>query len=392
MSWQSRYEAGKSNLLVDQSICAENRQLFAEFFAFEEYKLKRQNGLPILDTGCYNTLYGYVFRFRNVNDWFGNKPWKDLTKDEIKNIYDGLEDGRILNRSGKPYKDRQSYYNKVFKSKPFRLAGKSEFAKDVIEFSTSDPRTVRYLTEEGLRLLASVLTKPRHLFLFWLAWDIGENIGTLLQLTKRDIIPQLSRHANEREYLVNLPRSKLKRSRQARSEPTLYSETVRYGDMVLPSLGPDDPLFTFGHRAATKILDAAAKKTRATTMPYNDKVRWKDFRSGMACHLLRNGWSRDEVNARLGHTPHSDALDAYINFLALDRDKPKQRLLESNADALRVEVARLQQATRPESEYSGQAHDATTVLRAELERLRLELKREKELPDSPAEPGQTVGS
>jgi hypothetical protein len=64
-------------------------------------------------------------------------------------------------------------------------------------------------------------------------------------------------------------------------------------------------------------------------MPYSERPRWKDLRSGMACHLLRAGWTRDEVNSRLGHTPGSRALDAYINFLALDRDRPKQRLAQN---------------------------------------------------------------
>jgi hypothetical protein len=55
-------------------------------------------------------------------------------------------------------------------------------------------------------------------------------------------------------------------------------------------------------------------------------VRWKDLRSGMACHLLRNGWTSDEVNARLGHAPNSAALNCYINFMALSRDDPKHRM------------------------------------------------------------------
>jgi hypothetical protein len=148
--------------------------------------------------------------------------------------------------------------------------------------------------------------------------------------------------------------------------------------MVLPSLGPDDRLFTFGHRAATKILDAAVRKTGATTMPYNEKVRWKDFRSGMACHLLRNGWNRDEVNARLGHTPHSDALDAYINFLALDRDKPKQRLQQTSTDALKAELAQVKQAANLAGDRWEREHDTTAALREELDRLRSELQRARD--------------
>jgi len=55
-----------------------------------------------------------------------------------------------------------------------------------------------------------------------------------------------------------------------------------------------------------------------------DRLSWKDLRSGMACHLLRSGWSRDEVNARLGHTAYSAALNAYINYLGLDRGHAKR--------------------------------------------------------------------
>ena len=67
MTLQPAYERAKATLLSDPSICPANRKLFIEFFAYEEYKLVRQNGLPRLDEGCYRTLYGYIQRFRNVN-------------------------------------------------------------------------------------------------------------------------------------------------------------------------------------------------------------------------------------------------------------------------------------------------------------------------------------
>ena len=255
-----------------------------------------------------------------------NLPWKSLTREDIKKVYDGLEDGLILNRRGKPFEDRASYYSKVFKSKPFRLAGKDDLVRSIIEFHTVREREVRYVTEETFKAMVSVLASPRHLLLFWLHWDIGENIDTLLRLTKRDFVRQKNPDTGEAEYLLNLPREKIKRTRQTRSEPTLYVETVRYADMVLNGLGKDDPIFPFGYRQALKLMHAAVKKSGARCMPNGEPVRWKDLRSGMACHLLRSGWSRDEVNARLGHRPSSDTLDAYINYLALDRHRPKKKL------------------------------------------------------------------
>jgi hypothetical protein len=326
MDWRSQYDRAKAALLGDESICPENRGLFTDFFVFQEYKVKRQAGLPDLDDGCCKTLLGYIQRFKNANLWFENKPWNSLIKNDIKRVYDSLEEGTIRTRAGTPFVDRASYYNKVFKAKPFALAGKEVLAREVIAFSTNHKSAVRFVTEETVRPLAGVIVRPAHRLLLWLAWDIGENVDALLKLTKRDFILQLNQYSAEREYVVRLIKGTLKRSRQARSEITLYPETVAAIDNVLAALGPDDPVFTFEYRSAFKFLQRAVRLGGATTQPDGHPVRWKDLRSGMASHLLRCGWSRDEVNARLGHTPHSAALDAYINFLALDRNAPKRRM------------------------------------------------------------------
>ena len=115
MGIAEQYVRAKETLLSDASICKPNREVFGEFFGFEEYKLKRKNGLARLDDACYRTLYTYVIRLRNVNSWFANKPWKQLTANDIRRVYDGLEDGTIKNQRGTPVKDRASYYNKIFK-------------------------------------------------------------------------------------------------------------------------------------------------------------------------------------------------------------------------------------------------------------------------------------
>ena len=49
----------------------------------------------------------------------------------------------------------------------------------------------------------------------------------------------------------------------------------------------------------------------------------------MACHLLVNGWSAEEINARLGHSLTSMELEKYITALALDRHAPKKKLDDS---------------------------------------------------------------
>ena len=59
----------------------------------------------------------------------------------------------------------------------------------------------------------------------------------------------------------------------------------------------------------------------------------------MACHLLGRGWSVDEVRARLGHTPNSDAINHYVAYLAIDRGRPKKKLFDSSLEEARNELA-----------------------------------------------------
>lgn len=375
MVWKERYENAKAKLLEDRSICKDNRHLFREFFTFEERKLKRQNGLARLDEPSYKTLYGYVLQFRNVNAWFQNRPWKKLTERDIRRVYDDLEDGKIKNKKGLPFKDRVSYYNKIFKSKPFRMVGKSELAKDVIEFYAKNTgQEVRFVTEETFRKMVSVMSNPAHLLLFWLAWDLGENIDALLKLRKRDFVRQRNRQTKEPEYLVTFHKGKIKRSRAARTEPTLYHETARCAEMVLAGITGDDLVFRFGYMQAWKIMHSVVRKTTVRCMPSNGPVRWKDLRSGMACHLLKNGWTREEVDARLGHLPNSSALNAYINYMAIDRERPKKRIYDSSLEEVQSELEEAKRGARLTGERVQRQHEENVMLRGELDRTRSDLK------------------
>jgi len=313
--------------------------LFKEFFEYEEYKLKRMNGLDKLDEATYNTLGGYVQKLGNVNKWFKNKPWKELTKEDIKKVYDALEDGKIKNKMGQKIGDLKGYYGKIFKSKPFELAGKAEIVNEVMDFyKRNDKQEVRFIEQETFKKIASVVIKPEHKFLIWLSFDIGENINTLIQLKKADFFRQINPNTKEAEYVVNLPKDKLKRTRQTRSEITNFKETVEFADIILQNLKDDELPFKFGYRQAKKFLDRAVKITNAKCIPKGQPVTWKDLRSSMACYLLKSSWSLDEVNARLGHKPSSREIDKYINFLAIKRHDTKKKLYDNDVRRLADEI------------------------------------------------------
>jgi len=337
-SFGERFEKNKALLLGDTSICKPNRDLFKKFFDYQERKLKRLNGLSSLDEGCYRTLFSYVLKFKNVNKWFNNKDWTKLTKEDIRKVYDDLEDGKIKTMKGLPFKDRNGYYNKIFKSKPFQLAHKGDLAREVIEYYNKDKQEVRFITKEDFEKLLSVINPTHQKLLMWLAFDIGENITSLLKLQKKNCVKQKNPDTKEDEYIINLTDSKLKRSRTARSEITNFKETNDFLDLVLADLKDEDPLFNFGYGNAKKFLTRAVEKTKVKTVPTGKKVTWKDMRSSMACYLLKNDWNTDEVKKRLGHRPSSSVIDKYVNYHALGGHKPKKKIYQNNLQKVMDEL------------------------------------------------------
>ncbi len=374
MTHKTQYKNAKEKLLKDPAICERNRRIFERFFEYQEYKLKRMNRLIALDESTYKTLCYYVYRLRTVDLWFEHKAWEDLTRDDIKWVYDAVEDGRIRTSNGRPFRGTEAFFRRIMRGKPFALAGKKELAVSVMEFySPKEKNEVRFIPEVAFRQLVEVMIKPEHKAFFWLAWDIGENGYSLLQLRKRDFVRQVDRETNEPEYSVNLLLEILKRSRTPRSLVTNYQDTVRILDVVLRNLGDDDLVFAFGTRMATKALDRAVWITGVRCSPGGQKVSLKDLRSSMACDLLNKGWTTDEVNYRLGHRPSSREIDKYVTWLALDQQRPKRRVFDSNLNQIQSELEETKRRDRINAERVERQQEENAMLRDELETTRQEL-------------------
>jgi len=370
MGRREAYEEAKASLLSDEGICCENRDLWKDFFEWQERKLKRTNNLARLDDATYKTLSYYIGRFKNVNKWFNNKPWISLTKEDIQKVYDNLEDGIIKNRFGKRFSDRESYYTKVFKSKPFKMAGKALLAEEVFEFYTpkenSDVNFIEF--EKFLKLPTATKTVLQKLLL-WLSWDIGENIGSLLQLRKRDFRRQLNPQTNEPEYLVDLRKEILKRSRRARVEITNFIETAELLDIVLQNIQDDDLIFNFGHRQALKFIAHCTNVTKIKCIPTGKNPTFKDLRSSMCCYLLKIGWRIEEINSRLGHSPANLAMvTRYANYLALDRHKPKIKVSDNNVQVMKESLDNYRQREKLQCLRIEQQHTRIEVLEKDREK------------------------
>ena len=331
-------------------------------------------------------------------------PLKNITKEDIKRVYEDLEDGRLLNSYGKPFEDRASYYSKVFKGKLFRMIKKNDIAEDVLEFSKPEKNKgkVRFFIKEDYDKMSMVTIKLSHKVLLQLCWDIGENIMTILQLQKKDCQRRINEETKEAEYLINLPREKIKRSRTSRTELTNYPETVElldllfrqgkrvfisnpkgkdfrvhhnpdgtrtniYGCWEISPFNDDDYLFDYGHKQAEHVFRRVTRITGVKCKPNGERPTLKDLRSSMACHLLKQGWSIEEVKGRMGHKPSSKAIDRYVTFLALDRHKPKQRMNENQLNICQAELAAARNRERIHREWKNKHQDEIRELKALLQ-------------------------
>ena len=359
--YEQMYKRRRKELLKDKSINSKNKEIIEKFLVFEEYKLKRKEGLSEVDERSYKTLYFYVSRITNINRWFNGKVWEDLTKEEIKKVIDDLEDGKITNQYGRRYTNRSLYYQ-MFQGKFFSLAGKNHIVRDMLEeFSIKgrkDTNHVRFIEEADFRKIVDCINDPIQRGLCWISWDYGENISSLVSLSRDDVKKQFNSDTGEPEYLIIFSKDKLKRSRTPRSELNNYPETVRYLDIILENIKPvdktftnkfvknknissihaPDKLFKFGWKVAEKFFRKAVEKSGVRCMPGGERVTWKDLRSSMACDLLKKGWTTDEVNSRLGHKPSSRIIDRYVSYLALDRHKPKQKVYQGSLKKLETEL------------------------------------------------------
>jgi integrase-like protein len=226
-----------------------------------------------------------------------------------------------------------------------------------------------------------VAMKPSHKLFLQLSWDIGENVMTIMKLQKMDCKRMINAETYEPEYLINLPQHKIKRSRTSRTEITNYRETTELIDLhfqqgkrifcqhpegkefqrirdekgvrkkvtgnwrIVP-FKENDYLFDFGQKQAEKIFRRCVNLTGIKCQPNGERPTIKDLRSSMACHLLKQGWSIDEVKGRMGHKPSSHAIDRYATYLALDKHKAKRKMFESDLIKYQEELKKLRSRER----------------------------------------------
>lgn len=344
MEHKDKYLKSKERLFKDKSICNDNKELFKKTLEYLEKKLRRKNNLEVLDEGCYKTLYHYVNKFENVNQWFKNKPIDELNEKQIKEVLVNFQDNKIKKKNGQPYQDKKSYYSKIFKGKLFEFAGKKEIVRKIMEeefFSSNKQEEVRFIESKDVEQIIKTAIQFEHKCFLQLYWDIGENPFSLLQLQKKDCRKILD-DKKQPKYNIHLRKEILKRSRTPRVTTTMYNETCEFLDELLEDKEDNDLLFNFGVRQCEKFFSRAVEKLKIKTIPGGDRPKLKDIRSSMACHLLKLKVPQPQINGRLGHRPSSPVIDRYINYLNLNKDNTNEIVFESSLKELQEKIKTLE--------------------------------------------------
>ena len=355
MTLKEQYENRKKKTLSDKTICLENRNWMKKVLEYQETKGKRSNGLPSLDNSCYKTLLLYIHYLTTTNKFFKNKPIKrgSITEQDFKQVYEGLEEGKegFTKSNGKIYEDKTSFYNKIFKSKPFEMVGLDKMAKKIIQYNVKKDKDVRFIQEfnESLKELVQRAISQPHKVLIQILGDYGENIFTILQNKKKDFERVIDKETGEVNYLLNLHKGILKRSRTPRREYNIFPETRIMLDKYLEGLKPEDKLFNFGLRQSEIMFKRAVEKS-GVKLQNGETPTLKDLRSSLACYLLNKNWTTDEIRGRLGHKPSSKVLDCYVSYLALDKNKTRKKIQQGTIEELKTELETYKEKSKRDSE------------------------------------------
>lgn len=353
MNLKEEYENRKAKLLNDTTICLENKKWIKQVLEYQETKGKRINGFAVLDESCYKTLKNYAFMLQNTLKWFGkSKPLKkSITEAKLTQVYGDLEEGRICKANGEIYKCKQDYYYKIFKGKPFEMIGKDKMAKKIIQYNVKKDKVVRFVSDfkNALKELVQVAISSQHKILIQLLGDYGENVFSILELRKRDFERIIDKETGEAYYLLNLHKAILKRSRTPRREYNIFPETRIMLDKYLEKLKADDKLFNFELRQA-EIMFARAVEKSGIKLQNGQKPTLKDLRSSMACYLLNQNWTTDEIRGRMGHKPSSKILDVYVSYLALNKDKIRKKVEQGNIQELKEELEKYKEKSKRDTE------------------------------------------
>jgi integrase len=334
---QARYEKVKEKFIQTGTVKThegvieirpENKKLALAWMEFKEQELSDIYGTSA-DARIRNakTLYKqFTTYLSNVLYWFNHLDLKQLTENDLLTVYRNLEKKKLLSVQGKELSDitLKDIYMRVFKNGFFKFIHKDDIAHAIIKRKVASTQEVRFFELDTLKQITNAAELKSHRLAYWLLFDVGLEVSALVQLRKSNF--ELKKSKNDEEYyIVHVPKEISKKGRRVRNNFVSFTETNQLLKNYLEKLRDSDLLFNFEPHGIYRALMRLNEKYDFRVKPTGDQVSIKDFRSSCATHLLKQGWTTDEVKARLGHAPSSDEIDKYVNYLGLHQERRREQ-------------------------------------------------------------------
>lgn len=347
----------------------DNLKIAREWLDQEEERLAWATGYEksaqVRNALTLNKDIGYL---KNILYWFNDRSLHDITKEDIKQVYEGLEKGTLRTIYGKQLTpaSRNDYYKKMFKGGLFRYLNKDGLAREVILRRFNQEPDVRFFDYDTFLKIVENTRLTSHRLAFWLAYDIGLEGKALLQLRKADF----SYHEDKELgwfYRVHIPNEISKKTRTRRDVDVFFNRTNELLKPHLEQLQRDDLVFNFGLRNLEKALTTIVKKHDLRTYSTGEPITLKDFRSSVATYFLQEFYPTGFIKKRLGHSPSSPLIDRYASYLGLDERKQRKQAAQIDLKNYQEQYNKLQEETR--------------ALRAQNEQLEQEVQNMREQQD-----------
>lgn len=100
---------------------------------------------------------------------------------------------------------------------------------------------------------------------------------------------------------------------------------------------------------------------------------WKDLRSGMACNLFSQGWHVEDINLRLGHSPQSNWLKSYINYLAINRKRAVKQHYQNNLTDIKEQFEEVKQRDKGKEVRIEELQKENKSLQADIEDMKKQI-------------------
>ncbi len=366
-----------SNLMKDQTLNEKNRELILKF-AWDCKTGKTLKGKAKKNIGK-SRIIKYIYILRIISKWLGNKPFDEVTQEEMDRLVSDIEENVHRMRKGNFSEETKLDYKKTLK-KFYKWLDKTQMV-EFIDMSIK-PKDVPAITREEAEKMVNSTHDTSLKATIMVLFDGGARAEEFLNLRIKDLTKKRSENENDC-YWINIRYSKT--FPRNIPLPLCTKNLNEWLDEHPQRNNPEAQLFPISYKSLARKIKILAQK-----------VLKKNLTPHMLRHSSATYWAptmnRYQLCAKYGWTFSSDMPDRYIerkgiifDQIAEKGDVDQATRLQKENRQLIEKVEMLEQDYRKVSKVVEFMMPLIENMDEELRKKILE-KRKKELSDPTGPP------